>query len=89
MSNNTSENNGSTFNDLLTYFETHFDDLLMEYDGKVLVISKSKKITPFDSFDEGCKFGLSEYGYGNYLIKKCSRSAHSMVYVVNPIISIV
>ena len=76
-------------NELLEYFNTHVDELLKKYDGKVVVISENKEITPFDDFKSGYDFGLKKYGYGKFLLKECSIPAINAVHVINPIIAVV
>ena len=75
--------------ELNEYFVAHAVELLKKYDGKVLVISENKEITPFDDFKSGYDFGLKQYGYGKFLLKECSMPAINSVHVINPIIAVV
>ncbi len=75
--------------ELLEYFDAHVDELLEKYDGKIVLISENKDITAFDDFKSGYEYGLKEFGYGNFLLKECSRSAINAVHVINPIVAIV
>lgn len=75
--------------DLLAYFDAHVDELLGKYEGKVVLISKDKEVSAFDDFKTGYDSGIKNYGYGNFLLKECSRVAINAVHVINPIVAIV
>lgn len=72
---------------LIEYFEANKAKLLEEYADKVIVISESMDVQAFSTLEEGYRFGVSKYGYGNFLLKEC-RIDHNQVQIVSPIITI-
>ena len=75
--------------ELLSYFNAHSEELLKEYDGKIIVLSKDKEVSAFNDFETGYSYGVSKYGYGNFLLKECSRTAMNAVHVINPIVTVI
>ena len=70
------------------FFEDNLSKILEEYAGKVIVIPDSLDIHPFASLEEGYKFGVEHYGYGNFLLKDCTQE-QPQVQIITPIITMV
>lgn len=70
------------------FFEDNLSKILEEYTGKVIVIPDSLDIHPFASLEEGYKFGVEHYGYGNFLLKDCTQE-QPQVQIITPIITMV
>lgn len=73
---------------IIEYFEANKETLLAEYGNRVVVISNDFTVTPFDNLESGYSFGLKTYGYGNFLLKECSRTAIDAVHIISPVIAI-
>jgi len=69
------------------YFEVHKDELLEKYDGKAILITESLEVYPFASLEEGYRFGVEKYGYGNFMLTECQRKGDE-VQIVSPIITV-
>lgn len=70
------------------FFDDNRTKILSEYKGKAIVISGALEIHAFASLEEGYKFGVEHYGYGNFLLKDCSQDPQQ-VHIVTPIITVV
>lgn len=70
------------------FFVENRSKILEEYAGKVIVIPDTLEIHPFASLEEGYKFGVEHYGYGNFLLKDCTQG-QPQVQIITPIITMV
>ena len=70
------------------FFDDNRSKILGEYCGKAVVISDSLEIHSFPSLEEGYRFGVEHYGYGNFLLKDCTQDPQQ-VHIVTPIITMV
>ena len=68
------------------YFNTHRQELMERYNGKAIVVPDSLQITSFDSLEDGYRYGVKEYGYGNFLLKDC-KTPYPQVHIISPIIT--
>lgn len=69
------------------YFDAHKSQILGEYSGKVIVISDALDIYPFQSLEDGYKFGVEHFGYGNFLLKDCTQDP-AQVQIISPVITL-
>ena len=74
---------------LTSCFASNIDVLMKKYEGKVIVMSEDMDVKSFDDLATGYQFGVSKYGYGNFLLKECTRQTVNAVHVINPIIAVV
>lgn len=71
----------------IDYFATHQQELLDRYSGKAIVIPDSLDVTSFNSLEEGYRYGVKTFGYGNFLLKDCSLRS-PQVQIISPIITV-
>ena len=72
------------------YYLDHYDELLKQYDGKVLVIVGEQVVGTYDSERKAYYAAADKYPLGTFLIHKCSKDQktytvryHSHVRVSN------
>jgi hypothetical protein len=58
----------------LRYLESHKDELLKQYGGKVLVISGEKVTGAFDTMEEALHGAVAQHGLKNVLIRRPSEA---------------
>jgi hypothetical protein len=58
----------------LKYLETHKDELLKQYGGKVLVISGEQVTGAFDTMEEALQGAATLHGLNNVLIRRPSEA---------------
>jgi hypothetical protein len=54
----------------LRYLESHRDELLRQYGGKVLVISGEQVTGAFDTMEEALQGAVAQHGLNNVLIRR-------------------
>lgn len=69
------------------FFESNQEELFKKYAGKAVLISEDFDTFSFDSLEEGYRYGVAHYGYGNFLLTECKRRAQD-VQIISPIITI-
>lgn len=65
------------------FYRTHEFELLKQYQGKHLVISDTFQVYPFVSPKEGYRFGVKNFGAGNFLLHKCVPGSLNVVHTIN------
>lgn len=70
------------------FFDDNKTRLLKEYGGKAVVISDNLDVYAFPTLEDGYKFGVEKYGYGNFLLKDCTQDPQQ-VHIITPIITMV
>jgi hypothetical protein len=50
----------------------------------VIVISCELEVVPFDSLSEAYEYGVSEYGLGNFLLKRCDANNVNEIHIITP-----
>jgi hypothetical protein len=58
----------------LKYLESHKDELLKQYGGKVLVISGQQVTGAFDTMEEALQGAVAQHGLNNVLIRRPSEA---------------
>lgn len=72
----------------LSFFEEHKDELLARYGDSFIVVSSDLRVDSFSSEYEAYCFGMRKYGLGNFLLKDCTSSGFTHVYIVPPTIEL-
>lgn len=72
----------------LEYFKQNKESILKQYPNKVLVISSELAISTFEDPETGFKFGIDNYGYGNFMLKDCRSVIVNQVNIISPIFTI-
>lgn len=68
----------------IKYFEDNIDALLKDYEGSILVISQDCKVDAFATDEEAYRFGVENYGLGNFLLRECKRKNVNKVHIITP-----
>lgn len=55
------------------WYLDHQNDLVKEYNGKILVIVNENVACSFDTEQEAYLYAKEKYGLGNFLLQKCSK----------------
>jgi hypothetical protein len=71
----------------IDYFKANKDDLVKRYLGKIIVISEEFVITECNNEEEAFDYGVTEYGYGNFLLKNLQDASSSRVHIISPTIT--
>jgi len=58
----------------LKYLDSHKEELLLKYGGKVLVISGQEVLGAFDTIEDALKSAVTQRGLGNVLIRRPSEA---------------
>ena len=73
----------------LTFFNEHRKELLDKYGELFVVVSPDLIVNAFASELEAYRFGVAQYGLGNFLLKDCREHSLNQVYIINPTIAFV
>ena len=66
------------------YYLDHQEELVQQYDGRVLVIRDKKVVGDFKDNDEAYTFGMINYGGGNFLMQRCSPGKRDYTISIAP-----
>jgi hypothetical protein len=55
-----------------TWYLEHQEELVKQYDGKVLVLVDCRVVGAFDTNEEALHSGIDKFGLGNFIIQRCS-----------------
>lgn len=68
---------GATMNEKLManyqYYLDNYDELVKQYDGKVLVLVDCKVADVCNNEAEAYERGAAKYGFGNFIFQRCSK----------------
>ena len=80
--------NMNTIQKQLDYYQQNKTDILSHYAGMIIVVSPDLQITTFKSLEDGYKYGVGTFGYGNFMLKDCTSQSLNMTHRVSPTISV-
>lgn len=65
------------------FFENNKQKLLLQYKGKVIVISEQLEVTPFDDKMSALLYGSSTYGLGHFMLQICTEENVNAVHYIS------
>ena len=68
----------------IQFFENEQESLIQQYEGLYIIISPSLEVSPFPNIQDAYRFGVREYGLGNFLMKDCSPASLRKVHIITP-----
>lgn len=68
----------------LAFFEENKKELCTKYHGQVIVISCDLVVSSFSSLSDAYEYGASNYGLGNFLLKKCDANNVDEIHIITP-----
>lgn len=68
----------------LAFFKENKRELCAKYHNQVIVVSCDLVVSSFDNLSEAYEYGVSEYGLGNFLLKKCDANSVDEIHIVSP-----
>lgn len=68
----------------LAFYQENKSELCNQYHNRVIVISCELEVVPFDSLSEAYEYGVSEYGLGNFLLKRCDANNVNEIHIITP-----
>ncbi|HVN75210.1 MAG TPA: hypothetical protein VMT19_02755 [Thermoanaerobaculaceae bacterium] len=55
-----------------TWYLEHQDELVNQYNGKILVLVECRVAGAYDTKEEALQSAISAFGLGNFIIQRCS-----------------